>query len=187
VAADEITFEPLTEADLPLIHRWLNDPGVAEWYGVGLENVRNPPLEMVVEHYTARARGETPTKGYTIRVAGVAAGYIQAYRIGDWADYARALDHDDDAVGIDLFIGEATHRDRGLGAPILSAFLRAVVFQRPGVERAIIAPEPENARAVRCYEKAGFGHVKTVFIEESGEHEYVMDLTLADFRAGEPG
>ena len=29
----EIGFRELKEADLPLLHRWLNTPHVAEWYG----------------------------------------------------------------------------------------------------------------------------------------------------------
>ena len=47
----------------------------------------------------------------------------------------------------------------------------------------IIAPEPGNKRAVRSYEKAGFRHVKTVFVPDSGEHEYVMEQIRAGFEA----
>lgn len=182
--AKPITFRPLAAADLPLLHRWLNNPDVARWYGLGVENARNPSLAMVVEHYTDRVEGRTPTRGYTIRVDGERVGYIQAYRIGDWPDYASALDFDADAVGIDLLIGEDAYRNRGLGAAVLRQFLVDEVFGRRGAERAVIAPEPENKRGIRCYEKAGFRHVKTVFIPESGEHEYVMAQTRAEFEAG---
>jgi RimJ/RimL family protein N-acetyltransferase len=50
------------------------------------------------------------------------------------------------------------------------------VFSRPGVTTAVIAPSPDNARAIRCYEKAGFRHVRTAWVEERAEEEYVMVL-----------
>jgi RimJ/RimL family protein N-acetyltransferase len=171
----------MTVDDLPHLHRWLNNPDVANWYGLGVENVRNPTLEQVTEHYTPRIHGQTPTTPYIMLLDGAPIGYIQDYRIGDYPGYAATLDHDNDAIGIDLLIGEDAHRGRGVGTSVLRRFLADVVFARPDVMRAIIAPEPANARAVRSYERAGFRHVKTVFVPDSGEHEYVMELTRADF------
>jgi aminoglycoside 6'-N-acetyltransferase len=107
--------------------------------------------------------------------------------IDDEPEYARQLQVDPGAVGIDLFIGEAWARNRGLGSPVLRAFLDQVVFGEMGAQVAIIAPEPANARAIRAYEKAGFQWVKTVHVidEESPVNtgdEYVMRLTRASFR-----
>ena len=42
------------------------------------------------------------------------------------------------------------------------------------METAVIAPNPENHRAIRSYEKAGFEHLKTVWVEVENEYEYVM-------------
>jgi aminoglycoside 6'-N-acetyltransferase len=171
-----ISFEPLTADDFPLMHRWLNNPEVSPWYGLGMENRTNPTLEAIVEHYTPRMLGETPTYPYTMRLDGRRVGYIQCYRIGDWAQYARAIDVDDDAWAIDLYIGEDDARDRGLGAPILQAFVDAYIFSRPDVETCLICPQPGNKRAIRAYEKAGFRYVKTAWVPEEGGQEYVMRL-----------
>ncbi len=102
--------------------------------------------------------------------------------------YARQIQVDPGAVGIDLLIGEPWARNRGLGAPVLRAFLDRVVFGEMGAEVAIIAPEPANARAIRAYEKAGFTWVKTVHIVDAESpvntgDEYVMRLTQAAFGA----
>jgi RimJ/RimL family protein N-acetyltransferase len=48
------------------------------------------------------------------------------------------------------------------------------IFSQPGVAMCFICPNPENERAVRAYEKAGFRHVKTVWIESEKAYQYVM-------------
>jgi len=174
MSRESITFESLTAADFPLIHRWLNDPEVAAWYGLGIENHTYPPLDEVVAHYTPHINRETPIHPFMMLVGGERIGYIQCYRIGDWPEYARAIDLDDDAWAIDLYIGKGEMRDRGLGAAILAAFVEQYVFTRSGVTACLINPNPKNARGIRCYEKAGFEYVKTVFVPEEGQQEYVM-------------
>jgi RimJ/RimL family protein N-acetyltransferase len=171
---DDISFRPLAEADMPLLHAWLNNPDVARWYGLGIENTTNPTMEQVIENYSPRINGDAPTLCYIIEFGGRPVGHIQAYRIGDYPIYARAIDYDDDAWGIDLFIGEDDTRGGGFGTRALDRFVETEVFSRRGVEIAVIAPNPGNARAIRCYEKAAFTHVKTVFVEMEGEEEYVM-------------
>lgn len=171
-----ISFEPLTADDFPLMHRWLNNPEVARWYGLGMENQTYPSLDEVVAHYAPRMLGETPTHSYTMRVDGERIGYIQSYRVGDWPDYAKAIDVDDDAWAVDLYIGEDEYRDRGLGGRILGQFVDEHVFTRPGVNVCLISPHPDNARGIRSYEKAGFRYVKTVFVPGERADEYVMRL-----------
>jgi RimJ/RimL family protein N-acetyltransferase len=170
----EITFRPLHEADLPLIHAWLNNPEVAHFYGLDLENLTRPTLDQVVEHYMPRIRGERPTFCYVIMSDRRPAGFIQTYRVGDYPDYARAIDYDDDAWAIDLFIGEDDCRGGGFGSAAVSLFVEAEVFSRPSVEVAVISPNPANKRAIRAYEKAGFRHLKTVWVPQEKAEEYVM-------------
>jgi aminoglycoside 6'-N-acetyltransferase len=171
----EITFRPLTDDDAPLMHRWLNNPEVARWYGLGFENQTSPMLEEVAAYYHERITRERHTVNlYIIELGGRPVGFIQTYRIGDHPDYARALDFDDDAWGIDLFIGEDDVRGGGFGTRVIERFLQAEVFSRPGVETAVLAPNPDNARGIRCYERAGFLHVKTVHVPMENNEEYVM-------------
>ncbi len=180
--AAEIAFRPLTAADLPLMKRWLEDPDVSPWYeedSTELDALRTSYLPMIT--------GEEPTRGYIIGIDGRDAGYIQCYVIDDHPDYARQVAVDPGAVGIDLFLGESWARGRGYGSAAIRALLREVVFGEMCAEVAIIAPAPDNARAIRSYEQAGFAWVKTVpVVDESPANtgdEYVMRLTRAEFES----
>ncbi len=154
--------------------RWLNMPHVREWW-------QNDPrtLEEAIEEYTPQIEGSDPTSSYIILYNERPIGYIQAYKIADWPDYARDLAVEEGAAGVDLFIGEPEYVHRGLGAPILHAFLCDVVFQMPGVTYCIIGPAKSNAAAIRAYEKAGFRHLKTVAVSSEEEPEYLMRITPA--------
>jgi RimJ/RimL family protein N-acetyltransferase len=174
MSSDDIAFRPLAEADLPLVHAWLNNPEVARWYGLGFENQTSPTLEQVAEYYAPRIPGEQPVICYIIEAAGRPVGFIQTYRIGDYPEYARAVDYDDDAWAIDLFIGEDDCRGGGFGSAAVSRFVETEVFSQPGVDTAVMSPNPDNKRGIRAYEKAGFRHLKTVWMPPENAYEYVM-------------
>ncbi len=102
----EITFVRLTREDLPQMQRWLNNPIVSEFYGVGDDNRPNPTMEEVIEEYKENFVPEPKNLAFIIHVEGRAAGYVQCYRVGDYPDYAKELAEDPDAWAIDIFIGE---------------------------------------------------------------------------------
>jgi len=164
-----ITFRSLEYGDLLLMVRWLNTPHVREWW-------QHDPrtLEEAVAKYAPLIQGREPTAGYIILHGERPVGYIQAYRIADWPEYARDIAVEEGAAGVDLFIGEEECVHRGLGALILRAFLREVVFAMPGVTCCIIGPAASNTGAIRAYEKAGFRHLKTVAVPGEDEPEYLM-------------
>lgn len=74
---------------------------------------------------------------------------------------------------MDLFIGRDDQIGRGLGTEIVAAALKKLIFAQADAERCLVGPSPENHRAIRCYEKCGFSHVKTV-VATDGEPEHVM-------------
>ena len=176
-----IQFRALEDADLTSLKRWLEDPDVAPWY-----RTESTDIDALRAEYGEKICGEDTARGFIIRIDGRDAGYIQRYVIDDEPNYARQMQVDAGAVGIDLFIGESSARNRGYGAAVLRALLEQIVFGELDAPVAIIAPEPGNARAIRVYEKVGFVWQKTVHIvdEESpidtGD-EYVMRLTREEF------
>lgn len=176
-----VTFRLLTDDDLTQLKRWLEDPDVAPWY-----KSDSTELEALQREYGDKIRGEDLARGYIIQVDGQDVGYIQCYVIDDEPDYARQIEVDEGAVGIDLFLGDPAVRNRGLGAVVIRALLDQVVFGEMSAPVAIIAPEPGNARAIRAYEKAGFVWQKTVpIVDESPSStgdEYVMRQTWEAFR-----
>ncbi len=178
-----IGFRPLSRADLPAMLRWLSDPDVSRWYGEG-----ELSLESLERHYGPGIDGRDPVDQYIIRIEGRDAGYIQAYVIDDEPEYARQLEVERGAVGIDLFIGDSMIRGRGWGVLVLRAFVERIVFGTMRAPIAIIAPGPANERAIHVYAKAGFRWRKTVpIIDEESPHntgdEYVMTMTPAELRA----
>jgi RimJ/RimL family protein N-acetyltransferase len=168
-----IGFRRMTEDDLPLMHRWLQQPYVLEWWWGGVP----PTYEAVEAKYRARLRGEEPTDPYLILANGQPIGYIATYMIADHPEYAAQIEAEEGAAGVDLFIGEAAYLHQGLGAPILRVFLRDVIFGTMGARSCIIGPDERNAIAIRAYEKAGFHAYKTVHIPDDEAPLLLMRIT----------
>jgi RimJ/RimL family protein N-acetyltransferase len=163
------SFTRMTEADLGLLHRWLEAPHVRAFYD------REPrTLDGVVAAYGGKVRGDEPTAPYIVRLAGARIGYLQVYRFADYPDDANAFGVSEAAAGVDMLIGEPTYARRGLGAGMLAQFLDDIVWPTTGATSCWIAPRADNAIAIHCYAKAGFTHVRTVTRSGEDRAEYVM-------------
>lgn len=144
-------FTPLAEADLPMLHGWLQRPHVAQWWG---------PAESVDELREDFLTGGT-TRAFIARLGGEPAGFIQSYVVlgsgdGWWED-----ETDPGARGIDQFLAHEAQLGRGLGRAMVRAFV-AQLFSDPAVSVVQTDPSPRNARAIRCYAAAGFEAVGEV-------------------------
>ena len=157
-AEAKISFRPLQEADLPLLHEWLHRPHVAEWWG-------NAPslttLDDTRKKYLPRIAEDSHIKGYIASLEGKPLGFIQSYSAiesggGWWED-----ETDPGVRGTDQFLGDVETLGYGLGAKMVSAFVTHL-FEDASVTRVQTDPDPRNARAIRCYEKAGFRTVREV-------------------------
>ncbi len=163
-----ISFNKLMIDDLPLLHSWLLTEGVNEWYGK-----KGYSFSEIQEKYVPRITGAVPTKPYLILHKNKPIGYIQWYRVIDYPDYNSNIGADENTASIDLFIGENDFRHKGLGVLIIEQFLRDEVFSDQ-IKKCIIGPANTNHAAIRCYDKVGFRHTKTIQVEES--QEYIMLL-----------
>ncbi len=171
----EISFRALALSDLPLIHRWRNQPHVLQWYGQ-----RPLTLEEVLNKHTPRIKGQEPTRCFLILYGTRPIGYIQTYAIRDYPDYAKYVDVQENAAGVDLYIGDAGYIHLGLGPRIIRRFMKAIVFADSAITSVIIGPEPKNHAAIRAYEKAGFRYLKTIQVPGEPEPEYLMRITPAE-------
>jgi aminoglycoside 6'-N-acetyltransferase len=136
-------FRPMSAADLPLVRSWLARPHVTEWWGdpdeqFGLVSgdLNEPAMDQFV--VTADARPFA---------------YLQCYDPAAWPEGGLGR-HPSGTRGIDQFIGEAGMVDRGHGSAFIRAFIADLLAH--GTPRVVTDPDPENVRAVRAYEKAGF-------------------------------
>ncbi|HET9110671.1 MAG TPA: GNAT family N-acetyltransferase [Ktedonobacterales bacterium] len=169
-----IAFRPLREQDIPLVYRWRCLPHVRQWW-------RDEPYEAIAVKLTRRAHGDEPASSFLMLYGAAPIGYIHTYHVSDFPDYAARVGSDaENAAGVDLFIGDARYLHRGLGAPIIREFLRAVVFADSTVDSCLIGPDPTNMAAIRAYAKSGFRYLKTIPGERPDESEYLMRLARAE-------
>ncbi|HTH70934.1 MAG TPA: GNAT family N-acetyltransferase [Candidatus Saccharimonadales bacterium] len=167
-------FPPLTEADLPLIRRWLLEPHVSRWWA---DPPRDTYPEDELDKYRQRLRGEgDPTEIFFIRHRGRPIGFIQSYLIDDYDEYGQALALDTPSAGIDLFIGEPAEIGKGHGPRLIRAFLRDVVFARYDVAECVIGPSVKNTSAIRAYEKAGFRFFRDAPVPDEPDPEHLMRI-----------
>jgi aminoglycoside 6'-N-acetyltransferase len=143
MAQDSYAFLPMTAADLPMVRRWLAMPHVTQWWGDADEQfglVRGDLAEPAMEQFIVCAL-ERPF------------AYLQTYDLAAWPDPGFG-DQPAGTRAIDQFIGEPDMVARGHGSAFIRAFIHGLIGS--GAPRVITDPDPDNARAIRAYEKAGF-------------------------------
>ena len=148
-------FRPLAPADLPVLAEWIARPHVAEWWD------SPTTLAELEAEYGPVIFGESTTRAYVVLADGAPIGFIQSYVAMDSGDGWWADERDPGVRGIDQFLAHAEQLGRGLGTAMIRAFVRRL-FADPAVTRVQTDPSPGNARAIRCYEKAGFRAVGEV-------------------------
>jgi len=112
---------------------------VKQWWNDG-----DDTLEKVALHYGA----EEPDVARfilaeSIEVGERAIGYFQYYVVSK------------EIIGIDQFIGEPDRINQGVGTAAIKLFLEMLITSHKP-QQIIIDPNPENKRAIRCYENVGF-------------------------------
>jgi len=138
----EYQFRPMSAEDLPLVRDWLARPHVRNWWGdpdeqFGLisEDMNHPAMDQYIV-----SAGEKPF------------GYLQCYRMTEWN--VGFGPQPDGARGIDQMIGEADMINQGHGSAFIRKFVEGLLAS--GAPRVVVDPDPQNGRAIRAYEKAGF-------------------------------
>lgn len=161
-----LEFRPLTPDDFPLLLEWLSKEHIKEWWDDG-----DDTLEKIARHYGEEEKG----LGRFILVATdeegeSPIGYFQHYSVSEGL------------MGIDQFIGEEAYLGRGIGTRAIRMFVEMIARMHQPTA-IILDPSPENSRAIKCYEKAGFRHYETRRTAE-GRLAHMMRLECG-LRAGQ--
>jgi RimJ/RimL family protein N-acetyltransferase len=167
----------LREQDLGLVRRWLLEPHVRRWWD---DEPTAPYPDAEIDGYREAIRGKDPTYHYLARIDGRPVGVFQHYRITDDPEYAEVLTLGEDAVGVDLFIGELELIGKGHGTAMLRRFLRDVAFPFHHVEVCVIGPSVNNIAAIRSYEKVGFRALREVHVPGEADPEFLMRITATE-------
>ena len=153
-------FRRLTDDDLPLLHAWLNEPGVVRWW-----EGDDVSWEAVVRDYGSASTD--PTEYWIASVDGADVGWIQCYATADYPDEVEVqhwwgLGLDRTVAGIDYLVADPDNRGRGVGTTMIRAFVAEIVFgMHPQWTQVAASPLAENIASWRALEKAGFVYVGT--------------------------
>jgi AacA4 family aminoglycoside N(6')-acetyltransferase len=169
-----VTLRLMTKRDLPMLHDWLNRPHIVEWWGGESER---PTLDQVLAHYLPRVMAQEAVTPYIAMLGGEPIGYAQSYVAlgsgdGWWED-----ETDPGVRGIDQSLANPMQLNKGLGTKLVRAFVE-LLFADPAVTKVQTDPAPDNHRAIRCYEKAGFVRQK-VIITPDGPAVYMIQTRQA--------
>jgi aminoglycoside 6'-N-acetyltransferase len=140
-------FRPMSADDLPLVMDWLARPHVVEWwdpdeqFGLVSGDMNEPAMDQ-----------------YIVSLDDAPLGYLQCYRLTDWNTGFGP--QPEGTRGIDQMIGVPEMIGQGHGSGFIREFIEDLLAN--STPRVVVDPDPDNARAIRAYEKAGFVKDKLV-------------------------
>ena len=169
-----IIFRPLAEADLPLLHHWLNTPHVSQWWEV--DGKRNPDYAVVSCKFIPRISGLGPVNCFLVLYDTRPAAFIESCRMDNFPTEKTALGITANAAGVDTFIGETDFLHRGFGPVYIRKFVKEIIFREPAINYCIVDPDPANKIAVRAWEKAGFNFSHRVGNDEEKVTAHIMTV-----------
>jgi RimJ/RimL family protein N-acetyltransferase len=168
VTGRDVRFRPMTAADLPLLHAWLERPHVKRWYA------DHGGYDDVVAHYGPSLDGRDPTDHYIVQLGERPVGMVQTYVVVDHPRYAALIGvRDPYTAGADILVGEEELTGQGLGTQILRCFVEEIVFARATTTRCVADPDVDNTASVRAFEKAGF-HRLFEFVDPDDGRPHVL-------------
>jgi aminoglycoside 6'-N-acetyltransferase len=132
----------MSRADLPLVAHWLQAPEVVRWWG-------DPDEQYAL---VSGDLDHPDMDQFMVALDGQPFAYIQCYRLSTWNQGFGLQPLQ--ARGIDQFIGEPALVGCGHGSKFIRHFVDGLLGK--GTPRVVTDPDPDNVRAIRAYENAGF-------------------------------
>jgi aminoglycoside 6'-N-acetyltransferase len=166
--APAINLVPVAAEHLAMLHGWLHEPHVREWWG-------DPDHELELIEGDI---GSELTRGYVAYANDAPVAYIQCWVAGFYDGEPWQKEMPVDTLGIDVLVGDAVATGKGLGPRVIRAF--AAKLFKHGTPRLIIDPDTKNHRAIRAYEKSGFKEFARYPEPDGGT--VLMELTHEDFK-----
>lgn len=146
---------------------WFNDPEVMAYFG------RFEPMSLAQEERWYESQIDSQdTKSYAVFFEGEHVGGAGYHRINMRNRHAE----------VGLLIGRKDLWDKGLGADILQVLLRQG-FEQMNFHSLYLWVFADNARAIHCYEKAGFkrmGRMRDAEFRHGRYHDMLLMGILED-------
>ena len=139
--------------------RWLRSPHVVQWWGIQ-------------EEFLSTLARRSPDSHAVIVAGDVPVGYLCWQPLTrEERDAAELRDLPENVVDIDILIGEPERIGQGIGPQALRLLLERLAGE--GVELAGVGTSVANRSAIRAFEKAGFGLVRS-FDGSDGQYWYMV-------------
>lgn len=166
----------MASEDAAVLLKWMTDMRVLEFYE-GRD--KRYTEELIYEDFFEE--DDDAAIKVILEYGGKSIGYGQIYEILD--EYYGEYEYEnrgETVYGIDQFIGEPDYWNRGIGTEYLKLVLK-FLREEKRADAVILDPHQDNARAIRCYQKAGFRIIKS--LPEHELHEGKMrDCYLMEYR-----
>ena len=178
IADAELTIRRMRDDDTDCAYMvvWRNMQHVRRWWDPDL-----PPhtLESVKEEHGPDTLPNATTTACIIEVQGIPTGFVQFYRWAPYADEASEVGvlFDDLTYGLDIFIGDPSRINKGLGTRIVRLLSDYLIDDR-SASAVSLTTALDNHAAQRCYERAGFQKIKEVLDTDTYKGERVASWLM---------
>ncbi len=170
---EKITFKPLTESYLPLLHQWFQIDHIKKWYARG----ETYSLEMIKEKYLPRIKASDKIPSYIILLDDKPIGYIQFYHLDapyypegltDFSHPLFKIHPPEEIAGLDVFIADINYLGRGYGKKLILHFIANII--PPKFNTILVDPAKNNINALSAFYKMGFKE----FITTDTQHILIL-------------
>lgn len=171
--ASTFNFKLVEKAHRSLVHTWLLQPHVAEWfYGQGLENT--------LKHLDEFLAGSSYAQYWLAFEEEHPFAFLITSQVDkphdELAPWCRP---EGEAITLDMLIGDPSYLGRGYAVPVIHQFL---LSQFPDVDEVLIDPEASNVKAIHVYQKAGFNKLGEFIPSHSPHPHFMMKLNLQELK-----
>lgn len=177
IVGEKVRLRPIERDDLPRYVEWFADPEVRRHLALYL------PFSLAQEERWFENLLERLERREDVVLAietaeGVHIGNVGLHRIG-WRNRNAELG---------IAIGERSYWNQGYGTDAIRTLL-GLAFREMNLHRVFLRVDADNARGIRCYEKAGFRREgvlrEAVFKEGAYHNQYIMSILQSEFEANE--
>ncbi len=170
----KLLVRTLQDEDAHLLLKWLTNPALLEFYEgrdrtINLQTVRGKYLN----------KHGNPVTGCAVEWDGKAIGFTQFYPLDDAEKMRHGYRTTERIFGMDQFIGEPGDWNKGIGTSLVKA-MAEYLWRSEKADRVVMDPQADNARAIRCYEKAGFRKIRILPRHELHEGSF-KDCWLMEY------
>jgi diamine N-acetyltransferase len=177
IVGKKVRLRPIERGDLPRFVEWFGDPEVRRHLAIYL------PFSLAQEErWFENLQGRLERQEDVLLAIETADGV----HIGNLG--LHAINWKDRSAELGIAIGEKAYWNQGYGTDAIRTLL-GLAFRELNLHRVFLRVDADNARAIRCYEKAGFQREGTsreaVFSEGSYRDQYVMSILESEFEFDE--